>query len=648
MSISSVVQPTAPTVVLAQDDAWPKVPGVCCWRHGVHEAFASAGAAVTEVHVRGQFMNTPTHQGSAPRAPWLGPARPLLAWLYRRSRLAIRWTLGRPTALVAAARARAQHQRLRPLAGEAIPIVAEGLGVAEALIAAGIPPRRIWPLVLPAERLYPNAPSIHADRVARLAPLVAGFLTDSEASRESIERASSAYRLHVEIFPPATVDRPCPTCANGNTVGPDENQDVAKIVSWAKAVDQHRTGSEHPGIPAPSAPGRQLDWNQGGYVVLDTVRNDVNPACAIAYRQDRAAAAILNRAPCPLPATNSRPRNRIVISGFDLKFVRELAGSLDRRCDLEITLDAWPALARPSAQTARLVHQANTVVAEWARPSAAWISRRKKHGQLLIVRLHRYELDYPYPREIDIEQVDAVVYVSPPIGRRIRDELGWPAEKLVYIPNYLDVEWFDRPKLPGARFGIGLVGIGFANKRFDLALDVLAKVRRDDPRFSMFVRSPMPWDNAYSWAKAGEREFLHMCIDRIENDPLLRGGVHFDPPGQDMARWYRKVGQVLSMSDIESFHLAAAEGMASGAVPVIRPWPGASEIYDKQWIHDSADDAAAVILANADRDLWHHHAVRAKAEIRQAVDPALVVQAWADLTSGAIESARSRLRARDT
>ncbi len=83
-----------------------------------------------------------------------------------------------------------------------------------------------------------------------------------------------------------------------------------------------------------------------------------------------------------------------------------------------------------------------------------------------------------YPRDIAMENVDAVVHVSPLVGRRIRGELGWPAEKLVYIPNFLDVDWLDRPKLPDARFGIGMVGMEWANKRLDLALDVLAEVRR--------------------------------------------------------------------------------------------------------------------------------------------------------------------------
>jgi glycosyltransferase involved in cell wall biosynthesis len=189
------------------------------------------------------------------------------------------------------------------------------------------------------------------------------------------------------------------------------------------------------------------------------------------------------------------------------------------------------------------------------------------------------------------------------------------------------------------------VGMEFANKRFDLALDVVAEVRRHDPRFTLFVRSRMPWENQYSWNRPAERDFAGWCLERIEQDPLLRGAVVFEPPGRDMARWYRRVGQVLSMSDIESFHLAAAEGMASGAVPVIRPWPGSAQIYDKEWIHASVQDAARAVLANADEGAWAERAARARAEIRRTANPAGVVQAWADLLHGDLAAARSHFSA---
>ena len=331
----------------------------------------------------------------------------------------------------------------------------------------------------------------------------------------------------------------------------------------------------------------------------------------------------------------------MLVSGHDLKFARELAETLDLRTDLDVVIDEWPHLSYRNRSTDAHLRRADAVFAEWARTSAVWLSARKRPGQFLAVRLHRFELDSPYPRQIAIDNVDAVVYIAPLFGRRIRDELGWPADKLVYIPNYLDVDWLDRPKLPQARFAVGFVGVEWSRKRFDLALDVIAAARREDPRFHLVVRSVMPWRNHFAWARPDEREYATWCFERIQRDPLLRGGVIFDPPGRDMARWYRRVGHILSTSDEEGSHTAVSEGMASGAVPIVRPWPGAAELYGQEWIHESTDAAVAALLAGADADDWAQRALRARAEVRRSHDPVAVVNAWADLLHGEVAAARS-------
>jgi glycosyltransferase involved in cell wall biosynthesis len=166
-------------------------------------------------------------------------------------------------------------------------------------------------------------------------------------------------------------------------------------------------------------------------------------------------------------------------------------------------------------------------------------------------------------------------------------------------------------------------------------------VRRADRRFTLVVRSKMPWRNRLAWADPAQRAFTGECFARIDQDPLLRDAVIFDPAGRDMARWFRRVGHVLSTSDVEGCHTAVAEGMASGAVPVVRPWPGAAEVYDPRWVYDGLDPAAEAVLAGADADHWRVRASEAQAEIRRSHDPAAVVAAWADLLHGDIERARA-------
>ena len=98
-----------------------------------------------------------------------------------------------------------------------------------------------------------------------------------------------------------------------------------------------------------------------------------------------------------------------------------------------------------------------------------------------------------------------------------------------------------------------------------------------------------------------------------------------------MAAWLRKVGWVLSLSDDESFHLAPAEGMASGAVPLVRPWPARRPIYADEWIAGAGDGAdepvEAVVARMAARVLdvtrdgsWERLRHEAQAQARASFD----------------------------
>jgi hypothetical protein len=106
-----------------------------------------------------------------------------------------------------------------------------------------------------------------------------------------------------------------------------------------------------------------------------------------------------------------------------------------------------------------------------------------------------------------------------------------------------------------------------------------------------------------------------------------------------VAAWLRRVGFVLSTSDDESFHVAPAEGMASGAVPVIRHWPGAETIYDPRWIHETPAEMAAFIASLASPDDWRA-AGRVAREQARGFELSSVCRTWqrlltTDLAPGA-------------
>ncbi len=322
---------------------------------------------------------------------------------------------------------------------------------------------------------------------------------------------------------------------------------------------------------------------------------------------------------------------RVVVAGHDLKFFAPILEYLNDLPGLDVRVDHWLALGRHSAEISTALAQwADVVICEWCGPNAIWYSRHKRRGSRLIVRLHRFELSAGYPNLVDIKAVDQVVCVSRHYARLCRERAGWPAGKVVTIPNTVDEAQFDRRKLDGARHHLGIIGIVPARKRLDLALDVLEELRRDDDRYMLFVKSGMPWDHWWVWRKAEERAHYTTALRRIQRSVLLRGAVVFDEAGPDVAAWLRRVGFVLSTSDDESFHVAPAEGMVSRAVPVVRHWPGAETIYDTRWIHRSPADMAQAVAA-LDDDEWRQAGDLAHQQAAGAFAVDHVRVSWLDL-----------------
>lgn len=344
-------------------------------------------------------------------------------------------------------------------------------------------------------------------------------------------------------------------------------------------------------------------------------------------------------------------RRRVLVASHDLKFFSRILEHLEALPHLEVRIDRWESLSTHDERASReLLEWADVVVCEWCGPNAIWYSQRVRSDQRLVVRLHRFELEAGYGERMDIDAVDQVVCVSPHYAQLTRETLGWPADKVVTIPNWVDLLQFDRPKYPGARFHLGMIGIAPSRKRMDLGLDVLEELRATDERYLLFVKTRMPWEYWWIWKHDAERAHFEDIFRRIQTSDLLRGAVVFDAYGGDVAAWLRKIGFVLSTSDDESFHLSPAEGMASRAVPVIRDWPGAQTIYADEWIYSTPGEMALAVLAHRSAPAWDQAALRGYEQIRagysldgvcslweRVVDADLPVDQAGAVTTGTVE-----------
>ncbi|MBV9795788.1 MAG: glycosyltransferase [Actinobacteria bacterium] len=371
-------------------------------------------------------------------------------------------------------------------------------------------------------------------------------------------------------------------------------------------------------------------------------------AAAAEYTLDKASERVQRYLDDALPRSQA-PANaktlKVAVAGHDLKFFTPLLEYLRAQDGLEVRTDHWISLGEHDEEASqRICDWADVVICEWCGPNAIWYSQNKRKGTRLIVRLHRFELFARYPYRVQIKNVDQVVCVDKYYAQLTADKTGWPARKIVAVPNTVQVNQLDRPKLDGARFALGMVGIVPSRKRIDLALDVLEELRRDDERYMLYVKSGMPWDHWWIWQKPEERGHYAAALHRIQRSPLLRGAVVFDQAGRDVPAWLRRVGFVLSTSDDESFHVAPVEGMVSGAVPVVRHWPGAETVYDTRWIHEDTAGMAAAIAALDTDEKWQQAADLAKAQAKEIYNPRTVFPTWYRLMSEDLPPASSVAR----
>lgn len=298
---------------------------------------------------------------------------------------------------------------------------------------------------------------------------------------------------------------------------------------------------------------------------------------------------------CPDPAITLREPRRVLIVGHDLKFTTPLVEHLGALPDVELRLQEWEGINKHDADVSQdNLTWADSILAEWCLANAVWFGGRRLPGQRVVSRFHLFERGTPYPTQLEEGQVDHVAFVGLHILEEMAPRMALSQKALSVVPNAVPTAHLRRPKLHGARFNLGILGISPWRKRLDLAVETLRLLRERDERFTLFVKGHLPIDYWWIWGK--ERDQYLELTDRIAADPMLRDSIVFDGFGSDVSEWFRKIGFILSPSDFESFHLAVAEGIASGAVPLIWDWEGAGEIYPDERVVASPQEAASAIL----------------------------------------------------
>ena len=290
-------------------------------------------------------------------------------------------------------------------------------------------------------------------------------------------------------------------------------------------------------------------------------------------------------------------KRKMLISGCDFKFLSRVENRI-KAMGLEVEKDVWSSTSKPVIPRDEFKWDGDVIFCEWCCAQAVWFSKNKKPGQILIIRLHRFEMFTDVPKKVVWRNVDYLIVVNHEFRRSLISEHSIPEDKVIFFPQFVESDHLDRPKFPSSKYAIGFVGINpYHHKRFDRALDFFSKLIAEDERFILRVRSMMPWSIGWLWdGRKDEVPLYKDLFSKLMNDPVLRRKVRFDEPGTDMEEWFREVSFVLSSSDTEGCHTGVLEGMASGCMPIVYKWPGAVDMFPKDFVYDSLDSAVDDVI----------------------------------------------------
>ncbi|QBJ78606.1 glycosyltransferase [Aquitalea sp. USM4] len=290
-------------------------------------------------------------------------------------------------------------------------------------------------------------------------------------------------------------------------------------------------------------------------------------------------------------------RPRLLIAGHDLKFITDAIPELEKVFDIRI--DEWKGHhSHDEAASRASLEWAEYIWCEWLLGNAEWYAKNKKSNQRLVVRMHRMELGRTHGEAQVMKNVDRFIVVSTFFFERLLERFNNIKRSDVrLVHNYVRYENYDRSWCDDRLFTIGLIGILPARKGFLEALHILNELHKSNSRFVLKVFGKRPEELSWVVRDESEMKYFTKCNEYIKNNGL-ENVVHFlGHSNIKIALASENVGFVLSVSDSdygfpgpESFHLAIADGFASGCVSLVKHWPGAEYIWPSEYIFNNSNE----------------------------------------------------------
>jgi len=263
--------------------------------------------------------------------------------------------------------------------------------------------------------------------------------------------------------------------------------------------------------------------------------------------------------------------------------------------------------ARPEVpeQLAQAYAWADQVLVDWCDEAAVLVSATAPEDVEVVVRVHSLEALSPQPPFVSWERVDRLVVVAGHIGRLLETVVPRTGKvRRGLLPPHAPAGRLDGSP-PPARQPHVMALVGWAQPVKDpvWALDVLAAVRAEDPRWRLLLVGPDLF--AEPSTSPAVNRYADAYRERAAR-PDVAGAVDHLPWLDDVTTLGEHASVILSTSVREGFAVGLHEAVEGGLLPVVRRWPivapfGApGETCAPEWVVDTPEQAARRVLEPPD------------------------------------------------
>lgn len=290
-------------------------------------------------------------------------------------------------------------------------------------------------------------------------------------------------------------------------------------------------------------------------------------------------------------------KKRLIVTGFDLKFIKPVLKYLED--DYNIQIDEWTGHNTHNEQKSiELLNWTDFIFCEWLLGNSVWYSKKKMNHQKLIIRAHKFELTRDFGNQVNYENVSGIIAVSYYYLEKFTNQFKIPRHKMILLSNYVDTNIFNGNKTVDCRYNIALVGYVPKWKGLMRGLKILKMLKEHDNKFKLHLIGKNYNEVDWILNNPEERSYFKECENFIKEN-RLEDSVEFKG-WMNHPEIFNEIGYVLSLSDIESFHLAPAEGLVDLTLAFLLNWNGVEYVYPEEIIFDNIDDIKDMILSTYD------------------------------------------------